>query len=164
MKILFTTIIAALLFLLSPCYVSAQKNNSLLKKIERAVKKQEPSWKPVHLLVDGADIFADWDSREGRVTIFIDWFPINAPAATRGSTLWADNSVIWLKEFTKLMNEWKTTKLFDLGEDNYLYTNNNNPQASVAYYRGRACVFVTAPSSNVAERVARLIDRLLPAT
>jgi hypothetical protein len=138
--------------------VSAQDGLSLMEKLERVTKENEPQWKLDRKLPSEKLVVLRWSSGEARV--FMSITVTDSPDKAKEIY---ESSVTRLKE--QLGNKGTKSTVPNLVAENQLWTGyNNDGSAAMQFRHGNVHVLLFAPSEDVAKRFARYVADLLPAS
>lgn len=136
----------------------AQDGFSLMEKIERVTKENEPEWKLDRKLPSAKLVALRWSSGEARV-----FMSINVTESPAGANEIYNNSVGRLSE--ELGPKATKSSIPNLATENQLWTGHNNDgSAAIQFRHGNVHVLLFAPSEEVAKRFARHVADLLPSS
>ena len=150
-------VISVTVFLLcSYSLLIAQDGLSLMEKLERVTKENEPQWNLDRKLPVGKLVVLRWSSGEARV--FMSITVTESP--DRAKEIY-ESSVIRLNE--QLGAKGTKSTVPSLGAENQLWTGYNvDGSAAMQFRQGKVHVLLFAPSEDVAKRFARYVADLLP--
>ena len=165
MSKLLTAFATIIIFFCFSASVAAQEGSSLIRRIERVRKKQEPQRQLIRALDTpaGGDsdiselLWLQWDWGKTRVDAHILLLSTEQSAAK------------WMSYFAEKDKAHAANKLSCLGEDNYVvslqgvdYVSKGSGYGGAVFRRGKALVSVDSVSADQSVRFAMLIDRQLP--